>query len=123
MYNDKIIDEFQNPKNVGILPDANAHGVAGNVKCGDVLNIYLKIEDDIIKDISFQTFGCVAAIASGSMVTQMIKGKTIKEALEFKNSEIVKHFESMPPQKIHCSVLAEDAIKDAINNYYKNKKE
>ena len=120
MYNEKILNEFKNPQNMGELKDANAIGTAGNAKCGDILQIFLKIEDDIIVDASFKTFGCVAAIASSSIATKMVIGKNIDEALNLKNSEVVEELEGMPPQKIHGSVLAEEAIKKAVEDY-KNK--
>lgn len=117
MYNKKVIEVFANPKNVGELPNANGVGTVGNVACGDIMKIYLKIEDNIIKDVRFQTFGCAAAIASSSVATEMVKGKTIEEALAIKNSDVVEELEGLPPQKIHCSVLAEEAIAEAIKDY------
>lgn len=121
MYNEKILNEFKNPQNMGDLEGANGIGTVGNAKCGDILKIYLKIEDDIIVNATFKTFGCVAAIASSSVATKMVIGKSINEALNIKNSEVVEALEGMPPQKIHCSVLAEEAIKKAIEDY-KSKK-
>ncbi|MDR0752007.1 MAG: iron-sulfur cluster assembly scaffold protein [Christensenellaceae bacterium] len=117
MYNKKVIEVFSNPKNVGEMPDANGVGTAGNASCGDIMKVYLKIEDDIIKDASFETFGCAAAIASSSVATEMIKGLSPEKALNVKNSEVVEILEGLPPQKIHCSVLAEEAIHAAINDY------
>lgn len=117
MYNDKVMEIFKNPPNAGILEDANAVGLVGNASCGDILKIYLKIENDIIVDAKFQTFGCAAAIASSATATKMIIGKTVDEALAISNSEIVEELEGLPPQKIHCSVLAEEAIAKAIEEY------
>ncbi|MBQ2818819.1 MAG: Fe-S cluster assembly scaffold protein NifU [Clostridia bacterium] len=118
-YSSKVMDHFTNPRNVGEIEDANAVGQVGNLKCGDIMKIYMKIEDDVIKDISFKTFGCGAAIATSSMATEMVKGKTIKEALQLTNSAVVEALEGLPPAKVHCSVLAEEAIKAALANYYK----
>ena len=118
-YSSKVMDHFANPRNVGELEDANAVGQVGNLKCGDIMKIYMKIEDDIIKDISFKTFGCGAAIATSSMATEMVKGKTIQEALKLTNSAVVEALEGLPPAKVHCSVLAEEAIKAALADYYK----
>ena len=118
-YSSKVMDHFANPRNVGELDGANAVGQVGNLKCGDIMKIYMKIEDDIIKDISFKTFGCGAAIATSSMATEMVKGKTIQEALQLTNSAVVEALEGLPPAKIHCSVLAEEAIKAALADYYK----
>ena len=117
MYNQKVIDTFSNPKNVGEMPDADGIGMVGSAECGDIMKIYLKIENDIIIDCKFQTFGCAAAIASSSVATEMLKGKTIEEALKLTNKQVVEELEGLPPQKIHCSVLAEDAIKAAIDDY------
>ncbi len=117
MYNNKVIETFANPKNVGELKDANAVGKVGNASCGDILQVFLKIENDIITDASFKTFGCAAAIASSSVVTEMLKGKTIDEALKIKNVDVMEELGGLPPQKVHCSVLAEEAIAEAIKNY------
>ena len=117
-YSSKVMDHFANPRNVGELDGANAVGQVGNLKCGDIMKIYMKIEDDIIKDISFKTFGCGAAIATSSMATEMVKGKTIQEALKLTNSAVVEALEGLPPAKVHCSVLAEEAIKMALKDYY-----
>lgn len=127
MYNDRVVKEFSNPQNVGELADANAVGTVGNATCGDIMKIYMKInDDDIIEDVSFQTFGCAAAIATSSVATTMIKGKTVDEALKLTNKQVIDELGGLPPQKLHCSVLAEEAIKEAINdylnNYKKNKK-
>ncbi len=121
MYNEKVLDLFKNPKNVGALPDANAVGKVGNVACGDIMQIFLKInEDEIIEDASFQTFGCAAAIVSSSVACDIIKGKTIEEALKIKNEDIIEILGGLPDHKIHCSVLAKEAIEDAVANYRKN---
>lgn len=117
MYNEKVINEFRNPQNMGEMEDANAVGTVGNATCGDIMKIYMKIEDNIIKDVSFQTFGCTAAIATSSIATSMIKGKTVDEALKLTNAEVVEKLGGLPPQKLHCSVLAEEAIKAAVNDY------
>ena len=117
MYNEKVINEFRYPQNMGEMEDANAVGTVGNATCGDIMKIYMKIEDNIIKDVSFQTFGCTAAIATSSIATSMIKGKTVDEALKLTNAEVVEKLGGLPPQKLHCSVLAEEAIKAAVNDY------
>lgn len=120
MYSEKVMEHFANPHNVGEMTDANAVGEVGNAHCGDIMRMYLKIEDDVIKDASFKTFGCCAAIASSSVATDLIKGKTIDEALQLKNSDVVDALDGLPPVKVHCSVLAEEAIRQAIDNYKKN---
>ena len=117
MYNQKIIQTLSNPKNVGEIEDADGVGTVGNASCGDIMQIFLKIENDIIIDAKFKTFGCGAAIASSSVATELIKGKTLDEALKVTNADVVETLEGLPPQKIHCSVLAEDAIKAAISDY------
>ena len=117
MYNEKVMDYFYNPRNAGELEDANAVGEVGNAQCGDIMQVFLKIEDDIIEDVSFRTFGCGAAIATSSIATEMIKGKTLDEALELSNKDVIEELGGLPPAKIHCSVLAEEAIKAAIENY------
>ncbi|MBQ8882695.1 MAG: Fe-S cluster assembly scaffold protein NifU [Clostridia bacterium] len=122
MYNEKVLKEFQNPSNVGEMEDANAVGTVGNASCGDIMKIFMKIENDIIVDVSFQTFGCAAAIATSSVATTMIKGKTVDEALKITNAEVVEKLGGLPAQKLHCSVLAEEAIKEAINDYLKKYK-
>ena len=119
MYSEKVMDHFSNPRNVGELPDANAVGRVGNPKCGDIMQIYMKIEDDVIQDISFKTFGCGAAIATSSMATELVKGKTIEEALSLSNQAVAEALDGLPPAKLHCSVLAEEGIKSAIADYYK----
>lgn len=122
MYNDKVLNLFKNPKNVGAMPDANAIGKVGNAACGDIMQIFLKInKKGIIEDASFQTFGCAAAIVSSSVACDLIKGKTIEEALKIENQEIIDILGGLPQHKIHCSVLAKEAIEDAINNYNKSK--
>ncbi|HXK72493.1 MAG: Fe-S cluster assembly scaffold protein NifU [Clostridia bacterium] len=120
MYSSKVMDHFSNPRNVGELPDANAIGEVGNAKCGDIMKIYMKIEDNIVKDVSFKTFGCGAAIATSSMATELVKGKTVEEALDITNKAVMEALDGLPPVKVHCSVLAEEAIKAAINNYKKS---
>ncbi|HCW53979.1 MAG TPA: Fe-S cluster assembly scaffold protein NifU [Clostridium sp.] len=117
IYSEKVLDHFQNPRNVGEIPDANGVGEVGNAKCGDIMKIYLKVEDNIIKDVKFKTFGCGSAIASSSMATEMIKGKTIDEAWELTNKAVAEALDGLPPVKMHCSVLAEEAIHKAINDY------
>ena len=119
LYSEKVMDHFANPRNVGEIPDANAIGEVGNEKCGDIMKIYLKIdENDVITDCKFKTFGCGAAIATSSMATELIKGKSIKDALALTNSVVVEALEGLPPVKVHCSVLAEEAVKSAIADYY-----
>ena len=119
MYSEKVLDHFENPRNVGEIKDANAVGVVGNAKCGDIMKIYMDIDGDIIKDVKFKTFGCGAAIATSSMATEMVKGKTVKEALELTNKAVMEALDGLPPEKIHCSVLAEEAIHSAIEDYQK----
>ena len=118
MYSDKVMEHFSNPRNVGDLEDANGIGEVGNSKCGDIMKIYMKIEDDVISDIKFKTFGCGAAVATSSMATEIVKGKTVKEALTITNKAVVEALEGLPTEKIHCSVLAEQGIKAAIQDYY-----
>ena len=119
-YSDKVMDHFTNPRNVGEIEDAQGVGVVGNAKCGDIMKIYLEIdENDIIVDCKFKTFGCGAAIATSSMATELIMGKCVKEALALTNSAVVEALDGLPPVKLHCSVLAEEAVKTAINDYYK----
>ncbi|MDE6275865.1 MAG: Fe-S cluster assembly scaffold protein NifU [Clostridia bacterium] len=123
MYNDKVKEAFANPKNVGFIEDADGVGKVGNAACGDIMEISLKIKDDRIVDAKFRTFGCAAAIATSSTATEMVKGMTIDEALQLTNAKVVEELEGLPPQKIHCSVLAEEAIKEAIEDYKKKKGE
>ena len=118
MYTEKVMDHFQNPRNVGKMEDADGIGEVGNAKCGDIMKMYIKVEDDIITDVKFNTFGCGSAIASSSMATEMIKGKPVAEALELTNKAVVEALDGLPAQKVHCSVLAEEAIKAAIEDYY-----
>ena len=118
LYSEKVMDHFQNPRNVGKMEDADGIGEVGNAKCGDIMKMYIKIEDDIITDVKFNTFGCGSAIASSSMATEMIKGKPVAEALELTNKAVVEALDGLPAQKVHCSVLAEEAIKAAIEDYY-----
>ena len=118
LYTETVMDHFRNPRNVGELPDANGVGEVGNAKCGDIMKMYLKIKDDKIEDVKFETFGCGSAIASSSMATEMIKGKTLEEATAVTNKQVVEALGGLPAHKLHCSVLAEEAIKSAIKNYY-----
>ena len=119
MYSEKVMDHFANPRNVGEIEDANAVGEVGNAKCGDIMKIYMKIEDNIIKEVKFKTFGCGAAVATSSMATEMVKGKTIEDALKLTNKAVMEALDGLPPAKVHCSVLAEEAINAAIADYYK----
>ena len=116
LYSEKVMDHFQHPRNVGIIENADGIGEVGNAKCGDIMKIYLKIDDDKISDVKFETFGCGSAIASSSLVTEWVKGKTLDEAGQLTNAAIAEEL-ALPPVKIHCSILAEDAIKAAINDY------
>lgn len=117
-YSEKVMDHFQNPRNVGKMDDADGVGEVGNAKCGDIMKIYLKINDGIIEDVKFNTFGCASAIATSSMATELIKGKPVDEALTLTNQAVVEALDGLPAVKIHCSVLAEEAIKAAIKDYY-----
>lgn len=119
IYSEKVLDHFTHPRNVGELPDANGVGEVGNAVCGDIMRIYLKIEKDRIQDVRFKTFGCGAAIATSSMATELIKGQPLSEALKLTNKAVVEALDGLPPVKIHCSVLAEQAIKAAIADYYR----
>ena len=118
-YSEKVMEHFANPHNVGKLDDANGIGEVGNAKCGDIMKMYLKIEDGIIKDVKFNTYGCASAIATSSMATDLIKGKPVSEALKLTNKAVVEALDRLPAVKIHCSVLAEQAIKAALADYYK----
>jgi nitrogen fixation NifU-like protein len=118
LYSDTVMDHFLHPRNVGTLPDADGIGEVGNAKCGDIMKMYLKIEGGVITDVRFETFGCGSAIASSSMATEMIKGKTVEEALAVTNKEVVGALGGLPAHKLHCSVLAEEAIKAAVKDYY-----
>ena len=118
-YSEKVMEHFKNPRNVGEIPDADGIGNVGNPVCGDIMRLYIKVKNDVIKDIKFKTFGCGAAIATSSMLTELVKGKTIKEALNISNRAVAEALGGLPPVKMHCSVLAEEALKSAIDNYYK----
>lgn len=120
MYNEKVMEVFKNPQHMGEVENYNAIGTVGNEVCGDIMQITMRIEDGIIQDAKFKTFGCAAAVASSSTATGMIIGKTIEEALKLTNKQVIEQLEGLPPQKIHCSVLAEDAIRLAIQNYEEN---
>lgn len=117
MYSEKVMDHFMNPRNVGEIVDADGIGEVGNAKCGDIMKVYLKIENDIVVDAKFKTFGCGSAIASSSMATELIKGKTVEDAWELTNKAVAEALDGLPPVKMHCSVLAEEAIHKAINDY------
>ncbi|WP_278244304.1 Fe-S cluster assembly scaffold protein NifU [Caldisalinibacter kiritimatiensis] len=119
MYSEKVMDHFRNPRNVGEIKDADGIGEVGNPQCGDIMKMYLKIEDNVIVDVKFKTFGCGSAIASSSMATEMIKGKTIEEAMKVTNKAVTEALDGLPPVKMHCSVLAEQAIKAALLDYSK----
>ena len=119
LYSEKVMDHFRNPRNVGVLEDANGIGEVGNAKCGDIMKIYLKVEDGIVADVKFETFGCGSAIASSSMATELIKGKPLSDALTLTNQAVTEALDGLPAHKIHCSVLAEEAIKRAVLDYYK----
>ena len=118
LYSEKVMDHFMHPRNVGVLEDPSGVGEVGNAKCGDIMKIYLKIENDIITDVKFETFGCGSAIASSSMATEMIKGKPVKEAMALTNKAVAEALDGLPAYKMHCSVLAEEAIKNALLDYY-----
>ncbi len=117
-YSEKVMDHFTNPRNVGEIPDASGIGTVGNPICGDVMKMYLKIENDVIVDVKFKTFGCGAAVATSSMVTEMVKGKSIQEALAVTNKAVAEALGGLPPVKMHCSVLAEEALRSALKDYY-----
>ena len=119
LYSDKVMDHFRNPRNVGVIENADGVGEVGNAKCGDIMKIYLKIENEIIVDVKFETFGCGSAIASSSMATELIKGKPVSEAMQLTNKAVVEALDGLPPAKLHCSVLAEEAIRNALADYYK----
>ena len=118
LYSEKVMDHFMNPRNVGVIENASGVGEIGNAKCGDIMKIYLQIENDIIVDCKFETFGCGSAIASSSMATEMIKGKSIHEAMELTNKAVAEALDGLPAHKMHCSVLAEEAIKQALKDYF-----
>lgn len=119
LYSEKVMEHFRHPRNVGVIENADGIGEVGNAKCGDIMKIYLKIDDGIISDVKFETFGCGSAIASSSMATELIKGKPLSEALGLTNAAVAEALDGLPPHKMHCSVLAEEAIKSAIADYYK----
>ena len=119
MYSEKVMDHFTNPRNVGEIADASGVGTVGNAKCGDIMRIYLKIENGIIEDVKFKTFGCGAAIATSSMATEMVKGKSIEEAMKLTNKAVAEALDGLPPVKMHCSLLAEQALKEALEDYFK----
>jgi len=119
MYSEKVMEHFMNPRNVGEIEDADGVGQVGNPVCGDIMTIYIKVKDDVITDIKFKTFGCGAAIATSSMVTELVKGKTIEEALTITNRDVAEELEGLPPLKMHCSLLAEEGLKAAIEDYKK----
>ncbi|MCL2630010.1 MAG: Fe-S cluster assembly scaffold protein NifU [Firmicutes bacterium] len=121
MYNDKVLEVFASRKNAGEIENANGVGTVGNASCGDIMKIFLRIEDNIIKDASFKTFGCAAAVATSSVATEMLKGLTVEQALNLTNAQVVEALEGLPPQKIHCSVLVEEAVKEAVNDYLKKR--
>ena len=120
LYSETVMDHFRNPRNVGVIEDADAVGEAGNAKCGDIMRMYLKVENGIIQDVKFKTFGCGAAIATSSMATEMVKGKSLEEALALTNKAVAEALDGLPPVKIHCSLLAEEAIHAAVEDYLKN---
>ena len=117
LYSEKVMDHFLHPRNVGVIEDANAVGEVGNAKCGDIMKMYLKIEDDVIQDVKFETFGCGSAIASSSMATEMIKGRPLSEAMQLTNKAGTEALDGLPAHKLHCSVLAEEAIQSALEDY------
>ena len=117
LYSEKVMDHFLHPRNVGVIEDADAVGEVGNAKCGDIMKMYLKIEDDVIQDVKFETFGCGSAIASSSMATELIKGKPLSEAMQLTNKAVTEALDGLPAHKLHCSVLAEEAIQSALEDY------
>ena len=117
LYSEKVMDHFRNPRNVGVIEDADGVGEVGNAKCGDIMKMYLKIEDEIIKDVKFETFGCGSAIASSSMATELIKGQPVSEAMKLTNKAVAEALDGLPDYKMHCSVLAQEAIQSAIDDY------
>ena len=119
LYSEKVMDHFRNPRNVGVIEDANGIGEVGNAKCGDIMKMYLKIEDDIVRDVKFETFGCGSAIASSSMATELIKGKPVSEVKKLTNQAVAEALDGLPDYKMHCSVLAEEAIHSALEDYQK----
>ena len=121
LYSEKVMEHFRNPRNVGVIEDADAVGEVGNAKCGDIMKMYMKIEDEVITDVKFETFGCGSAIASSSMATEMIKGKPVSEAMQLTNAAVAEALDGLPDYKMHCSVLAEEAIKSALEDYNSKK--
>ena len=122
LYSDKVMEHFRHPRNVGSMEDADGIGEVGNAKCGDIMKMYLKIDNDIVTDVKFETFGCGSAIASSSMATELIKGKPLSEVLQLTNKAVTEALDGLPAHKLHCSVLAEEAIQAAVNDYYERKK-
>ena len=123
LYSEKVMDHFRNPRNVGVIEDADGVGEVGNAKCGDIMKMYLKIEDDIVKDVKFETFGCGSAIASSSMATELIKGKPVEEARQLTNKAVAEALDGLPDYKMHCSVLAQEAIEAALKDYESRQEE
>ena len=121
LYSEKVMEHFLNPQNVGVIEDADGVGEVGNAKCGDIMKMYLKIDNEVISDVKFETFGCASAIASSSMATEMIKGKPVAEAMLLTNKAVAEALDGLPPHKMHCSVLAEEAIQSALEDYEKKK--
>ena len=119
LYSEKVMDHFRHPRNVGVIEDADGVGEVGNAKCGDIMKMYLKIEDDTVSDVKFETFGCGSAIASSSMATELIKGKPVSEAMRLTNQAVTEALDGLPDYKLHCSVLAEEAIQSALDDYYR----
>ena len=123
LYSEKVMDHFRNPRNVGVIEDADGVGEVGNAKCGDIMKMYLKIEDDVVQDVKFETFGCGSAIASSSMATELIKGRPLSEVKQLTNKAVAEALDGLPAHKIHCSVLAEEAIQSALEDYYRKNPE
>ncbi len=121
LYSEKVMEHFRNPRNVGVIEDANAVGEVGNAKCGDIMKLYMKIENEVIEDVKFETFGCASAIASTSMATELIKGKPVSDAMNLTNKAVAEALDGLPDYKMHCSVLAEEAIQAALDDYNKRK--
>lgn len=123
LYSEKVMDHFRNPRNVGVIENADGVGEVGNAKCGDIMKMYIKVDNDVITDVKFETFGCASAVASSSMATELIKGQPVKKALELTNKAVAEALDGLPAYKMHCSVLAEEAIKKALDDYYLKKGE
>ena len=123
LYSEKVMDHFRNPRNVGVIENADGVGEVGNAKCGDIMKMYIKVDNDVITDVKFETFGCASAVASSSMATELIKGQPVKKALELTNKAVAEALDGLPAYKMHCSVLAEEAIKKALDDYYSKKGE